>query len=111
VEQAVLHLAEEDANFHVVDMSDCKLGSDNLHFDATGCLDAAQRMFEKLVSLGLLEDDETGVETIKNEELIIKNDVVYDLQGRRIVNSKSSNCNLKGGIYIKGNRKIIRTTD
>jgi hypothetical protein len=47
--------------------------------------------------------DETGIKSINNEQLIINNedDAVYDLSGRRI-NSK-----LPRGIYINNGRKII----
>lgn len=38
---------------------------------------------------------------------IEKSNVVYDLSGRQIVNSKSSNCQLKKGIYIVNGKKII----
>lgn len=105
VEQAVLRLAEEDENFHVVDMSDCKLGSDNLHFDATGCADAAQRMFNKLVSLGLMEeekDDATPIPTTK-ETCGQAGNEVYDLYGRRILSQQPTK-----GIYIQASRKLIR---
>ena len=83
VEQAVLRLAEEDPDFHVVDMSDCKLGSDNLHFDAAGCTDAAQRMFNKLESLGLLEDETTPVTSVERDT-IPSDDSLYDLSGRKV---------------------------
>lgn len=106
VEQAVLQLAEEDANFHVVDMSDCKLGSDNLHFDATGCADAAQRMFNKLVSLGLLEEDPTGIGGIKDEPLKMK-DEAYDISGRRVSMVANSSL-LQKGIYIQCHRKFLK---
>jgi hypothetical protein len=52
-------LAKEDPNFHVVDFSDCQLGSDVLHFDATGNVTCGTRMFNKLVNLGLVEDADT----------------------------------------------------
>jgi len=105
VEQAVLQLAAEDPNFHVVDMSDCKLGTDNLHFDATGCIDAAGRMFDKLVSLGLIEEESDGLTRplISPEEEA----VVYDLCGRRIANRQSSNCKLSKGIYIHNGHKVL----
>jgi hypothetical protein len=99
VEQALVQLAAEDANFHVVDMSDCKLGSDNLHFDADGCLDAAQRMFQKLVSLGLLEEEEpTGIHSVLRTNTPAE--AIYDLFGRKCTAPHK-------GIYIKGKRKLI----
>lgn len=100
VEQALLQLAAEDANFHVVDMSDCKLGSDNLHFDADGCLDAAQRVFQKLVSLGLLdEDDPTAVHFVPQTNTPAE--AIYDLSGRKCTAAHKD-------IYIKGKRKLLK---
>ena len=105
VEQAVLQLAEEDENFYVVDMSDCKLGSDNLHFDAEGCLDAAQRMFDKLVSLGLLEEeDPTSLPDLKTEAKNTQN--TYDLDGRYLGKVPSAKASRQ--IYIQGDRKFIK---
>ena len=124
VEQAVLQLAEEDPNFHVVDMSDCKLGSDNLHFDAAGCEDAAGRMFEKLVELGLLDDEDATAITAPKEACQTTDDAIYDLAGRRVGNalwtcrdgkqaseperSRMVDSNLKKGIYIQRGRKILK---
>lgn len=47
-------------------------------------------------------DDVTGIESVRNEELGMKDKDagVYDLSGRPIVDSKSSNRNLPRGIYI-----------
>ena len=74
--------------------------SDNLHFDAAGCIDAASRMFDKLVSLGLLEDeDPTGTASFLPSPKG-KSDV-FDLSGRKIANSKQS------GIRIKDGRKVL----
>jgi hypothetical protein len=107
VEQAVLQLATEDPNFHVVDMSDCKLGSDVLHFDASGSVDAAQRMFEKLKSLGLLEEeDPTGVPSLPAEGCMNGSNVCYDLQGRQVANGNPANGNLPN-IYIRNGRKVL----
>ena len=107
VEQAVLQLAEEDENFHVVDMSNCKLGSDNLHFDAAGCVDAAQRMFDKLMSLGLMDDeDPTGIKDVQEHKGARSSSgqrEIYDLSGRQMGSG-----NLRRGIYIQGNRKLVK---
>ena len=100
VEQAVRRLAEEDANFHVVDMSDCKLGSDNLHFDATGEADAAQRMFDKLVELGLLDEEDPTAIGSPVPSTKGKGDV-FDLGGRKIATGKAA------GICIKDGRKVL----
>ena len=51
---------------------------------------------------------EDGIDEMKNEELKIKNDnAAYDLAGRQIVNSKSSNRKLRSGIYIISGRKVF----
>ena len=44
-----------------------------------------------------------GITEIKNEILMIKSDVIYDLQGRRIDSS------LKKGIYVVNGKKILKT--
>ena len=103
----MLQLEKEDPNFHVVDMSDCKLGSDVLHFDAAGCIDAGERMFEKLKSLGLLEaEDPTGVSSVPAEECRNCNNACYDLQGRLVTNGTSANGKLRD-IYIQNGRKML----
>lgn len=107
VEQAVFRLAEEDSNFHVVDMSDCQLGSDNLHFDAVGCADAAQRMFEKLTSLGLLEDDDTTPVTSVGGTGHQTCGFLYDIKGRSVADGKTLK-NIPRGIYIHNNCKILK---
>lgn len=55
VEATLWSLAQEDENFHVVDLSDCPLLSDNLHFDAKGCQTVASRYFNRMVKLGLVD--------------------------------------------------------
>ena len=52
------------------------------------------------VVIGL--EDATGIRTIKNEKLKVKNESVYDLQGRRISNNQ-----LQKGIYIHNGRKVV----
>ena len=110
VEQAVLQLATEDANFHIVDMSDCKLGSDVLHFDAAGCADAAQRMFDKLTELGLLDDEDPTAVTSAQSSCRPTNDAIYDLAGRPVENGQWSmvNSQLRKGIYISQGRKFLK---
>ncbi|MDE5571218.1 MAG: sialate O-acetylesterase, partial [Prevotella sp.] len=49
VVQAQKRLAEEDANFHVVDISDGALQRDRLHFNAQGAELLGRRMYEQLV--------------------------------------------------------------
>ena len=110
VEQAVLQLAAEDENFHVVDMSNCKLGSDNLHFDATGCVDAAERMFGKLTELGLLDDEDPTAITSPTEDCSQANETIYDLAGRPVKNGQWTMVNgqLRKGIYISQGRKFLK---
>lgn len=100
VERALYQLETEDENFHVVDMHDCRLGSDNLHFDATGCAVAAQRVFQKMQSLGLLDDaSPTGLQELRKAGDKGINAGAYDLEG------KASNMKLPG-IYITDGRKV-----
>lgn len=110
VEQAVRQLEAEDANFHVVDMSNCHLGSDQLHFDATGCVDAAQRMFAKLTELGLVEDEDPTAVTSPSQTCSQRSDAIYDLAGRPVKNGQWSTVNgqLRKGIYISQGRKFLK---
>ena len=48
VVEALYRLAEEDANFHVVDISDGTIQSDRLHFDARGAELLGQRVYDQL---------------------------------------------------------------
>ncbi|MBQ2180229.1 MAG: hypothetical protein II450_07495, partial [Prevotella sp.] len=48
VAAALYQLQQEDANFHVVDVSDATLGRDQIHFDAAGAELLGKRMFEKI---------------------------------------------------------------
>ena len=52
---ALYQLEREDKNFHVVDVSDATLRSDNIHFDAAGAELLGQRMYDKLVSIGVIK--------------------------------------------------------
>ena len=49
VVQALHRLAEEDADFHVVDASDLSIQRDHLHFDAKGAEQLGRRMNERLI--------------------------------------------------------------
>ena len=51
VVQALFRLAEEDANFYVVDVSDATIQRDHLHFDAQGAELLGKRMYEKLTEV------------------------------------------------------------
>lgn len=102
VEAAVRSLADEDPDFHVVDMSDCKLGSDVLHFDATGCVDAAGRMVEKLTELGLLRDDEDGIQAPLGASPSAEHGV-YTLGGQRV---PAGHDLPKGQVYVTQGRKF-----
>ena len=82
VEDAQWRLAHNDPNFHVVDFSDCQLGSDVLHFDADGCVTCGKRMFNKLVRLGLVEADTVEVPQAPADTLRLTKDVIqnYDYE-------------------------------
>jgi len=54
----------------------------------------------------VLKDDPDGIKTLSNSPL--KGEDIYDLSGRKIVNSKLSNCTLPRGIYIQNGRKYIK---
>ena len=59
----------------------------------------------------VLFDDETGIDGIQNSEFKNQNEegsIIYDLSGRKIVNSKSSNSKSQRGIYIENGRKVVR---
>lgn len=104
VEASLYRLEKEDADFHVVDLSDCKLGTDVLHFDAVGCQSAAERMLAKMEELGLLEvdeDDESPVSAVEADASQCQ-DVCCDLAGR-ILPSGSIRT---GQIYIKNQKKV-----
>ncbi len=51
VVQALFRLAEEDADFYVVDVSDATIQRDHLHFDAQGAELLGKRMYEKLTEV------------------------------------------------------------
>ena len=46
-------------------------------------------------------DDMTGIETINNEQSV-KNNGLYDLNGRRLNSTQ-----LKKGLYIKNGKKVV----
>lgn len=53
VEKGMYRLAEEDKNFHVIDMSDAQLQKDQLHFTAQSSEYLGIAMYNKLVELGV----------------------------------------------------------
>jgi hypothetical protein len=59
-------------------------------------------------SLIYMKDDNTGIETIDNGQLIIDNSI-YDLSGRKVANGQWSMVNgqLKKGIYIQNGKKTV----
>ena len=62
-----------------------------------------------IVSVRLALDDPSDLNEMKNEELRMKNEGVFDLAGRQIVDSKLSNSKLRQGVFIiNGKKKIIR---
>lgn len=54
VVDALYRLAKEDANFHVVDVSDATLLSDNIHFDAKGAELLGNRVFDVLIDKSII---------------------------------------------------------
>lgn len=50
----------------------------------------------------------TGIEAIGQSDNLQLDNCVYDLQGRKIVNRKSSNSKLPRGIYIQNGHKVVR---
>jgi len=59
------------------------------------------------IKLQVINDDETGVESMDDGQWKMDNNAVYDLSGRHIVNYKSSNCQIPSGIYIRNGRKVV----
>jgi hypothetical protein len=53
VADALERLAKEGENFHVVDASDLPLLKDRLHFNASGAIELGNRIYGKLVELGI----------------------------------------------------------
>jgi len=51
--------------------------------------------------------DPEGIESTTLKDSDKENGMVYDLQGRQIVNSKSANRSLRRGLYIKNRRKFV----
>ena len=61
-----------------------------------------------IVTVRLAVDTPNLVE-MRNEELRMKNEGVFDLAGRQIVNSKLSNSKLRQGVFIvNGKKKVVR---
>ena len=74
------------------------------------CIEAwyVDRLYEMDAYFGLTETDTDGIDEIKSEELRMKNEgAIYDLSGRQIVNSKSSNRKLPRGLYIQNGKKVF----
>lgn len=61
VELAKIRLAEEDSNFHYINLDGCELRSDDqLHFNGRGAAEAAKRFYGCLKSLNLLPGEQTA---------------------------------------------------
>ena len=55
----------------------------------------------------ILTEDPDGIKVIKNEKLKMKNeDAWFDLSGKQIVNSKSSNSKSLRGIFVRKGKKV-----
>ncbi len=55
VEKALYRLAEEDKNFHVIDMSDAELQRDQLHFTAESSEYLGKQMYNKILIQGAIK--------------------------------------------------------
>ena len=53
------------------------------------------------------EDVYTAIGEVKKEEVNMKNEVIYDLQGRRIAADSRHSSLLSPGIYISGGKKVL----
>lgn len=56
VENAMFLLESEDPNFYVIDMADGELQADRLHFTAKSAEYLGNKMYEKLVEIGAVDD-------------------------------------------------------
>ena len=99
VEGALYKLEDELENFHVVDFSDCQLGSDVLHFDAVGNETCGARMFNKLVHLGLVEADTIAVSMPEPDSLRLAKRLItnydfefYETDNGAVANDGTTRC-------------------
>ena len=71
VESAQRQVAEEDANVYLIDMQNATLLSDNLHFDRQATEYLGKKMYNQLVTLGLVTGDAVEVEEFPVKESVM----------------------------------------
>lgn len=76
VEQAQRQVAQEDDNVYLIDMQNATLREDNLHFDKQATEYLGKKMYNQLVTLGLVsgdavEVDEFPVETSPMDDVVV----------------------------------------
>lgn len=83
VENAKKQLAREMQNFYVINLDDCPLGSDNLHFSASGNSSVARRFFNKMKALGFFEAP-TSINSLQGTTHETQGSAIYNLSGQRL---------------------------
>lgn len=83
VESAKKKLAREDANFYVINLDNCALGSDVLHFSAAGNTTAANRFFARMKALGMFEAP-TAIPSVPDSSGDDRPTAIYNLSGQRL---------------------------
>ena len=63
----------------------------------------------RISSLEIEMEETDGIETL-HDSTVSSSDDYYDLQGRKLSNGKSSNRQMKKGLYIKNGKKIVINT-
>ena len=63
----------------------------------------------RISSLEIEMEETDGIETL-HDSTVLPSDEYYDLQGRKLSNGKSSNSQMKKGLYIKNGKKIVINT-
>ena len=71
VEQAQRQVAEEDANVYLIDMQNATLLSDNLHFDRQATEYLGKKMYNQLVTLGLVSGQQVEVDEFPVKESVM----------------------------------------
>lgn len=76
VEEAQKQLARDLQNVYVIDMKNATLLSDNLHFDKQATEYLGKKMYNQLVTLGLVSGEQVEVEEFPVKESVMDNVVV-----------------------------------
>ena len=64
-------MAQEDANVYLIDMQNATLLSDNLHFDKQATEYLGKKMYNQLVTLGLVSGEQVEVEEFPTKESVM----------------------------------------